>query len=58
MKSGKRSSGNFVVCFFCLFSSSSFPSFLIENLGVGRGGGGVERKRRGLKERRKKKKKT
>lgn len=49
MKSGKKSSGNFVVGLFVrLFSSSSSPSFLIENLGVGRsgGGGGVERKKK------------
>ena len=42
MKSGKKSSGNFVFCLFVFRLSSSFPSFLIKNLGgagVGRGGG-------------------
>lgn len=33
MKSGKKFSGNFGFCLFVFFSSSSFPSFLIKNLG-------------------------
>ena len=46
-----------ILWFVCLsFSSSSFLSFLIENLGVGRGGGGLKERRGGGVERKKKEK--